>query len=223
MEDLNDDFEGVSLGERLRGLREQAGMSMEGVAREMKTSSRHVRALEQGDWHAFSAKVYAQGAVRQMTKALQIAEPDALVILCAREWDIAYGIRGDTNHRTPRAVARPRRFMVTPRRMGAGAAVGMAVLLIVFLGARLLAFTAAPGLTIQRPADQGLFDAPIVRVTGKTEKESSLTVNGRELTLDEQGNFDEEIELQSGANELHFISRNRFGKTQTAVRNIFVE
>ncbi|MFY9462802.1 MAG: hypothetical protein WAP52_01310, partial [Candidatus Sungiibacteriota bacterium] len=114
-------------------------------------------------------------------------------------------------------------FMLTPRRLGIGASVGMAVMLIVFLGIRLIAFTAAPGLTIYSPADESMFNTPIVEVRGETEKESSLTVNGREITLDEQGNFDEEIELPPGAVALHFISRNRFGKTQTAVRTILVE
>jgi hypothetical protein len=59
-------------------------------------------------------------------------------------------------------------------------------------------------------------------VAGSTEKESSLTVNGRELTLDERGGFNESIELPPGSVSLHFTSRNRFGKTQTVVRNIFV-
>lgn len=223
MDDLNDNFSGLPLGERLRGLREQAGMSVEEAARKMKTSSRYVRALEEGDWRAFSAKVYIQGAARRMAHIFGCADADVFATACGREWDIACGASGKTDFSMPRAVADPRRFMLTPRRLGIGASVGMAVMLIVFLGIRLIAFTAAPGLTIYSPADESMFNTPIVEVRGETEKESSLTVNGREITLDEQGNFDEEIELPPGAVALHFISRNRFGKTQTAVRTILVE
>ncbi len=112
---------------------------------------------------------------------------------------------------------------MTPRRLGVAVAAGATALLILFLAVRLIAFTAAPGLAIYRPADKTGFASSTIEVAGRTEKESNLTVNGRELTLDEQGNFDEKIELPQGVNELHFISRNRFGKTQTAVRTILVE
>ena len=220
---MHDNFEGLSLGEQLRRYREQVGMSVEGVAREIKISSRYVRALEDGDWHAFSAKVYAQGALRRMARVFKDIDADALIASCGREWDSACGTNGKISHSAPRAVARPRQFVMTPRRIGAGAAIGMAALLVAFLGIRLIGFVAAPGLMIYRPADKSGFAGSTVGVAGKTEKESSLTVNGRELTLDERGNFDEKIELPPGAHELRFISRNRFGKTQTVVRNILVE
>lgn len=229
MEDLHDNFEasdgfeGLSLGERLRQYRERAGMSVEQAAREIKIALRYVRALEDGDWAVFSARVYAQGSARRMAKLFAGANADALVAAVGREWDIARGGAEAGAYSSPRAVAVPRRFTLTPRRLGVAGAMGAGLLLATFLSIRLTAFIAAPGLTIKSPADRSGFDTPLVDVAGKTEKESSLTVNGREITLDGQGNFDEKIELQSGANALHFISRNRFGKTQTVERNIFVE
>jgi len=223
MDEFEENQVAVSLGEQLRRYREQAGMSVEQAARESKIALRYVRALEEGDWHAFSAKVYAQGAMRRVAHVLKDVDADALVAACGREWDIACGGNGKGGNPAPRAVAESRRFLVTPRRLGAAAAIGMAVLLVAFLAVRLIAFIAAPGLAIKSPADENGFPTSIVEVSGKTEKESSLTVNGRELTLDEWGNFNEKIELPPGAVSLHFISRNRFGKTQTAVRNILVE
>ena len=222
-----DEFEknqvAVSLGEQLRQYREQAGMSVEQVARESKVALRYVRALEESDWQAFSAKVYARGAVRRVAHVLKDADADALIAATGREWDITLGGGEKSGAPAPRAVAGARRFTVTPRRLGVAVAAGATVLLILFLAVRLIAFTAAPGLAIYRPADETRFASSTLEVAGRTEKESSLTVNGRELTLDEQGGFDEKIELPQGVNELHFISRNRFGKTQTAVRNILVK
>lgn len=211
------------LGEDLRARREAMGMSVEQAARGMQMLARYVRALEDGDWAVFSARVYAQGSARRMAKLFALANADALAAAVGREWDIARGGADSKAYPSPRAVAVPRRFTLTPRRIGAAAAASVALLLAAFFSMRLTAFIRAPGLTIKSPADRSGFDTPLVDVAGKTEKESSLTVNGREITLDEQGNFSEKIELQSGANELHFISRNRFGKIQTAVRNIFVE
>lgn len=232
MDGVHNNFDGVSLGERLRAYREQAGVSAESAAREMKIPARSLRALEEGDWHAFSAKVYATGVARRVAKVFAPVDADAIAAAVGREWDIACGAsisgRGRVGEKArtysvPRPVAVPRRLVMTPRRLGMGMAAGGGMALAAFLAVRLTAFVASPGLVVKSPADRSGFATPMVDVAGKTEKESSLTVNGREITLDEQGNFSERIELPSGANELHFISRNRFGKAQTVVRNIFVE
>lgn len=223
MAEMNDGFGEISFGERLRSLREQAGMTVEQIARESKIALRYARALEGGDWRVFSAKIYAQGTMRRVAQVMKISDADAWIATAGREWEVANGIANGAVNITPRAVARPHRIMLTPRRLGAIAAVGMAGALVLFIGARLIAFTAAPGLVIDSPADRSGFAGSIVDVSGKTEKESSLTVNGREITLDERGNFREKIELPPGAVALHFVSRNRFGKTQTVVRNILME
>lgn len=223
MAEMNDDFGELSFGKRLRGRREQAGMTAEQVARESKVALRYVRALEGEDWREFSAKVYAQGTMRRVAHVMKMGDADVWIAAVGREWEIALGIGKEAVNVVPRAVARPRRLMLTPRRLGAIAAIGIVGLLVLFMGVRLIEFTAAPGLVIDSPADKSGFVGSIVDVSGRTEKESSLTVNGREITLDGQGNFHEKIELPPGAVALHFLSRNRFGKTQTAVRNILME
>lgn len=223
MTDTDKNFDGLSFGEQLRILREQAGVTLEQVARESKVALRYARALEGEDWRAFSAKIYARGTMRRVAHAMKIDDTDAWAAAAGREWEIAMGIGKGAMHVAPRAVAVPRRMMITPRRLGAMAAIGMASLLVLFMSVRLIAFTAAPGLVIDSPADESGFTGSLINVSGRTEKESSLTVNGREITLDGQGNFHEAIELPAGAVALHFVSHNRFGKTQTAVRNILME
>jgi hypothetical protein len=87
---------------------------------------------------------------------------------------------------------------------------------------QLIGFTAAPRLYIDEPQTQTITDIPIVRVKGITEKESQLTVNGREITMNGDGAFDEEIELASGVNVLHFFVKNRFGKSSEATKYVVV-
>lgn len=214
-----------SLGRELRRLREAIGMSPEDVARETRISVQYIRALEAGDYRAFSARVYAQGTVRRMGKIFEGADADSLAALCGREWDevINRGRNTDDPMRERNGALRPARFFLTPRRIGILAAASFSLLLALFLSRRLVAFSAPPALVVESPADESGSATPVVEVSGATEKESSLTVNGRELTLDERGNFDEKIELPPGVSELQFISRNRFGKTQSVVRHIFVE
>lgn len=212
------------LGEELKKRREAVGMSVTDVAREAKISSRYIRALEAGEYGVFSARVYAQGVLRRVIKVCRIEDGDWFTTTCSREWEAVFA-GGGTNPplRAKNGAERQNKFFLTPRRLGIGAAAGFSILLLGFWSARLITFAAPPMLTIQSPADQSGFVDPTVDVTGVTEKESSLTVNGRELTIDERGNFHEKIELPQGVSILRFVSRNRFGKEQAVVRTIFVE
>ncbi|OHA04141.1 MAG: hypothetical protein A3J58_01515 [Candidatus Sungbacteria bacterium RIFCSPHIGHO2_02_FULL_52_23] len=211
------------LGERLRQAREEMRMTHETLGRHACISSRYIRALESGDWRAFSAKVYAQGALKRVIGVCRMEDADFLVNALDQEWEAAFPDIRATPRSFIKNIVYPRAFALTPRRIGIGTAVGILVLVAGFWGIRLVAFAAPPILRLIEPEDHAGYESFAVSVRGRTEKESRLTVNGRELTLDERGNFDERIELPQGAHELEFVSRNRFGKEQTVVRHIFVK
>ncbi|MBI2053317.1 MAG: helix-turn-helix domain-containing protein [Candidatus Sungbacteria bacterium] len=224
MSDFKQDFgSGSLLGERLRQAREEMRMTPETLGRETRISSRYIRALESGDWRAFSAKVYAQGALKRVIEVCRMEDAEFLINALDQEWEAAFPETRSLPRSSLKNLAYPRSFRLTPRRIGIGTAVGLLVLVAGFWGIRLVAFAAPPLLRLAEPADHAGYESFAVSVRGRTEKESRLTVNGRELTLDERGNFDEKIELPQGAHELEFVSRNRFGKEQTVVRHIFVK
>ena len=226
MADGREDFEygetaevRLSLGEDLCAHREAVGMSVEDMAREIKTAPRYVRALEAGEWREFGAKVYAQGVARRMGRAFGAEYGDQCARMCGREWDNFFGT-GVARPAAARQRNRNSRFALTltPRRLGGIAVAGFVLALAGFLAIRIAVFAAAPALAIREPADKRLVHGSRVRVAGSTEKESRLTVNGRSITIDESGHFNEEIELQSGLTRLEFISEDRFGKKSQAER-----
>ncbi len=114
-------------------------------------------------------------------------------------------------------------WYITPRRL---LSVFGGILLLFFawfLVSGLIGFTAAPSLRIEEPTREATTDKPMITVRGTTEKESQLTVNGREITMDEHGAFNQDIELIPGLNMLHFLAQNRFGKITEETRYVVVE
>lgn len=226
MADLFQNIGNVSLlGERFREAREATGMTLEAVAREARISSRYIRALEDGDWRAFSAKVYARGALRRAVSICRVEDAGFFMRALDQEWEAAFP---DAHRNSVRPLEKngayaQKIFTLTPRKIGIGAASASLVLVVGFWGMRLAAFAAPPALRLEEPQDLAGYESFLVVVRGRTEKESRLTVNGRELTLDELGSFDEKIELPPGVHELRFVSQNRFGKEQSVIRNIFVK
>ena len=210
------------LAVQLREKREALGMEVDDLAREARVSALYVRALEEGDWRVFPAKVYARGALGRIVGVIEPNDGTALLEMLNREWprepkgkSAAAG--GESG------IRREPLFLLTPGRLGALLAAGVLVAILGFWGVRLVVFAAPPSLAIESPADRIALSGPITKVKGVTEKESRLTVNGRELTIDERGNFDQGIQLPLGANRLEFVSESRFGKISKELRYVLMQ
>ncbi|MCX6752711.1 MAG: hypothetical protein NTZ87_04420 [Candidatus Nomurabacteria bacterium] len=51
----------------------------------------------------------------------------------------------------------------------------------------------------------------IVKITGNTKNATNLTLDGREISVDQDGNFNETIALLSGYNIINITAKDKFG------------
>ena len=79
-----------------------------------------------------------------------------------------------------------------------------------------------PEFIITSPAKDETTTQDSFPISGKTEKESVLTLNGRPIYTNDQGEFSDSVFLSKGLNTLEFEVKNRFGKTNKVVRYILV-
>lgn len=59
--------------------------------------------------------------------------------------------------------------------------------------------------------DGATVENSIQAITGNAQNATKLTLNGREITLDEEGNFNETIALLSGYNIINITAKDKFG------------
>jgi len=79
-----------------------------------------------------------------------------------------------------------------------------------------------PSLSLASPADHASFPEGIVVVEGKAVRAAELTLNGDTLLHDQNGNFSSTLTFPHGGSILTFRVTDRFGRTVTDVRSIFV-
>lgn len=53
----------------------------------------------------------------------------------------------------------------------------------------------------------------VVKITGNAKNAIKLVLNGREISVDQQGNFEESIALLSGYNIISIVAQDKFGHT----------
>ena len=81
---------------------------------------------------------------------------------------------------------------------------------------------AGPSLSISSPIDNASYPGGIVTVRGNAIRAAAVTLNGTSLFHDQNGAFSSTLTFPSGGSILTFVVTDRFGKTVTAVRSIFV-
>ena len=87
-----------TVAEQLRKAREGKALSIQQVVEITKMRSDHVRALEDGDYGAFSAPVYIRGFVRTYASALKLNVPEVMEQL---EVELAHSGRLNDNLAQP--------------------------------------------------------------------------------------------------------------------------
>lgn len=92
--------------------------------------------------------------------------------------------------------------------------IGSAVLIILIIIAyalwRSLAYARGPHITIIEPLDGASISATTTIVRGSVERANNITLNGRAITIDEKGNFNETIIVFPGSNIITLEARDQF-------------
>lgn len=81
---------------------------------------------------------------------------------------------------------------------------------------------AGPSLSIASPTDNAPFPGGIVSVRGVAARAAVLTLDGAPLLHQEDGTFSSTLTFPRGSSILTFVATDRFGRTVTVTRTVFV-
>jgi len=79
-----------------------------------------------------------------------------------------------------------------------------------------------PSLSIASPRPDAPYPNGIVSVRGQAARAAQLSLNGTPILHDPDGNFSSTLTFPRGGSILTFVATDRFGRTVTATRSIFV-
>ena len=80
-----------------------------------------------------------------------------------------------------------------------------------------------PKLEVYSPPEGFVTQSLNVIVEGNTNKENKVTVNGKEIMVNEEGHFSNKIDLSKGINTINIVASKKHGKTTEITRNIIVK
>jgi len=213
----------LSLGEKLKGHREQLGFSLTKVAQEINISVKYLAAIESGDYHKLPGEIYTKSFLKVYTKFLGLDE-DKFLALYKSEQKIYTKTKKNSgsDHKKPVTRISSVHLVVTPK-IVRGIIIGLLIVVcLVYLGAKIKGIVAPPILVINVPVDNLVTEKDFIEVNGHVEPGSTLKINGQQILADETGNFSEIIDLQLGINVIEISAQKRHSEESKVYRQVIL-
>lgn len=198
----------LTSGEILKNKRVEIGLSLSDVEKITKIRQKFLLALEEGRLDSLPGKTYVSGFVRNYSEFLSLPVESVLAVM-RREYD-------DQKKKVliPSGLTKPLLAQsIFTKKLAIPLTFFLALLLLgIYLYTQYRSFGSAPNLTVVSPPDKIEIKKEILDIKGRTDKEARVFVNGQEITVEENGQFLQKINLTPGENTIAIISVNKQGK-----------
>lgn len=75
-------------------------------------------------------------------------------------------------------------------------------------------FLSGPSLVVYEPTNGSTFYTPDIHIKGRVLRIQDISLNGRSITIDDKGYFNETVILARGYNAFLLVARDKFGRSK---------
>lgn len=206
-----------TISEQIRSKRQSLGLKLEKVARDTRINIKYLNALEKGRFDLLPSGLYGKNYLREYSSYLRL-DTRALLELYDEEVQRPSKIREGELFNTQ--IVKRHYFLSFPSIMR-GLLIALCVLVAgTYLVYRLKGIVSPPELEIINPLDNTTVVTGSLELSGHSEPESQLTVNGEQIISDSSGNFAKTVSLQKGINFITVSATKKYGGERTEVRRV---
>lgn len=189
-------------GELLSQERNSKGISLEQASAALSIKKEQLAALEQSDWPKLPEAAFVTGFIKNYADYLGVDSKLALA-LYRREYDPAKTPQPKLN------FLKPKRLLVTPQ-IAINLLFGLLIAsFVAYLALQYTSILKSPKLEVFTPSQDQTTTVPAILITGQTEEETTVSVNGEFAPIDKDGKFSYQLELLDGQNIIEIIAAKR--------------
>ncbi len=203
---------------RLKEARESCGMSLERLSQKTKISKDFLQALEECRFQDLpSAEVYQKNFLKSYVEALCI-DPDPFLKQYLSEECDKKKKSINLNKKIKKNYLENLPFFLRY-----SLALIFLLSLFSYLGLQVKNIVEPPKLEIFSPPQGYITTELSVLLQGQTDKEVTVSVNGKDVGTNEKGVFEAQIDLSVGVNTLTIEAKKKHGKTTQEVRHVVLK
>ncbi|MGB6881883.1 MAG: helix-turn-helix domain-containing protein [Microgenomates group bacterium] len=201
-----------TIGEYLKEARAKKRYSQEKIAEETKIKKEFISSMEKENWELLPEFPVIVGFVKQISKFLKVDERQAVALL-----------RRDYPPKVLPVNPKPdvsKKFRWRPRTTFIVGITIVIMMVLGYLGFQYSRFISPPKLVVDQPQEEEVVKERILIVSGKTDLDATIRINNQPVLVDEDGDFETEIEIFEGTEEIIVKAVSRSGKDAIIRRKI---
>ena len=202
------------VGEMLRVARDRKNLSLEDVYKFIKIHPKYLLALEEGNYKVFSSSVHVKGFLKVYSRLLEL-NVDEVLAFWRREFDESKL----NKKRTIKPLENPK-LLITPTSVLVFSVLSLVLIFFAYLFYQYRSYSGNPSLVVDRPKQDESVSTGSIEVTGRTDRDSSVFLNGQKVEVGPDGAFALTVDLADGLNSLNFLAINKLGKETKFARNV---
>lgn len=213
-------LESETASEQIKKARLEKNLSIKEISQKLKIDVKYLEALEKGEIEKIPSGVYSKNFLKEYCIFLGINYKRVFGVF---EKELATKQRRDQKEIFSRQITTAGNFLIVPKLIK-NIIIGLAVVgCFFYLGYAIKNIVSPPLLIIKNPEENAIVNKKTVEVSGLTEKEAEIAINGERVLSDVEGYFNKEINLKEGINTIIITAKKKHGKESVVQRQILVK
>jgi len=209
-----------TVGQILKEEREKKFYTLDEIEKITKIRKELLQALEEGQYTKLPPSTFVQGFIKNYGKFLGL-DTEKLLAVFRREFS-----EGKNPPRILDSLRNPiddKRFRLTPTRVLISVIFTLVIIFFVYLWFQYRFLVGSPFLEVSQPIDQLNTTSSEVVVSGRTDPEAKVSINEQEITVDQNGQFSQQIKLSDGANNIVVTATSKSSKQTKLQKTVFLK
>jgi len=202
-----------NFGQLLTETRKKKKISFKKASEDLLIKKERLEALEKSEWEKLPEPAFVKGFLKSYAQYLSL-DPEYILALYRREYDE----RDYPQEESP--LKQEKRLMLTPNKVATLIFLTTVIALATYFFIQYLSILSAPHLNVFTPEDDITTNIQIVNVTGKTDNDTTVSINGNFVSVGTDGNFAYQLELTEGRNQIEIIASKRLSPKSKVIRLI---
>lgn len=208
----------TTVGQKLYEERTKKGYTLEQISKAIKIRPSFLLAIEKGEYHKLPSSAYAYGFIKNYLEFLNLPKKE-MMALFRREFDDQKMMKI-----LPEGLSKESQFpgkIIKLQELSIGFIL-LFILIISYIAFQYRYAIINPPLEVYFPEENSAISVREIDISGKSDVNSSVTVNSIPISLNEDGIFKKTIDLLPGKKTIVIKSVNRFGKETVIERHVEV-
>ncbi len=203
-------------GERLRQARSLLNLSLKQVADKTGIKEEYLIYMENENFSALPSGLYGKNFIKRYAEFLKI-NPSEII---NKTPFVDKELQDDP---FSKKILKSKNFLVFPKIVRNLLLILVIIVFFGYLSFYLLKAREMPELVIYEPENNISIEENTIEISGRTNPNASLSINGKTILLENGGYFSANIDLRQGINQINIVSQKKYSQENIIEKQILVQ